>query len=275
MYYTRKRHGRHPVSRISGGGYRLVHPDGSTTDYRNARRLLMAIHGGRDPRMSFDRYFRVGKHAVCRRTRPVLRLGVLTRRSRMLGIDLARHSDDVRRLFGKACGRAVKANGYEFEDVLQDVYKGILVRNRGAGAFNPRRSSLGSYVVMVSHCMFSNYHRREQRRSGRERAGIPAFRDGSWVEVDASEAAVCVESSEQGRAELAECITDLADYIVEQPRSYRQDASLYQDAAIARTVLPLVSQGKRRGEIAAELALPQSAVSNALAYLRSTARTWV
>lgn len=80
-----------------------------------------------------------------------------------LGIDLARRGVEVRRLLHAGFGLRMARAGYDPEDVLQEVYRGILVRNRGKCPFDVRRSSFGHYVHMVIECVLSNYHRRESR----------------------------------------------------------------------------------------------------------------
>lgn len=85
-----------------------------------------------------------------------------------VGIDLDRRGVEVRRLLYAGFGVRMARAGYDPEDVLQEVYRGILVRNRGRCPFDARKSSFGHYVHMVIECILSNYHRRESRRRGSE-----------------------------------------------------------------------------------------------------------
>ena len=85
-----------------------------------------------------------------------------------LGIDLDRRGVEVRRLLYAGFGMRMARAGYDPEDVLQEVYRGILVRNRGRCPFDARKSSFGHYVHMVIECILSNYHRRESRRRASE-----------------------------------------------------------------------------------------------------------
>ena len=82
---------------------------------------------------------------------------------KVLGIDLDRRGVEVRRLLHAGFGLRMARGGYDPEDVLQEVYRGILVRNRGKCPFDPAKSSFGHYVHMVIECVLSNYHRRESR----------------------------------------------------------------------------------------------------------------
>lgn len=206
--------------------------------------------------------------------RPYLNLEALyrqvERRRRPRGIDLADRGEDVLLLLQSHLGPTLYRLGYDFHDVLQEVYKGILARNQGTSAFDPRRASFSTYVVMVCRSVFLNYHKREQKRRKRERVGAWTIQDGQWVSGDVGEQAVD-EWSEEG---AGECLEDLADYITERADAWRQNATLYQDARLAREALPLVYEGKRRGEIAEELGVSMPAVGRALSYLRQVAADW-
>ena len=300
--YTRQEHGHLPVE-VLERGYRLALADGSHREYPNARRLLLDLHGGRDAGLSFDRYFRCGRHnpqcghphlnlgglrlqaercrvPLCKphmtslgASTGMLGLGTPTEKLE-LGVDLARRGDEVAKLLYASCGQIIRGYGYEFQEVLQEVYAGLLVRNRGAGAWNPAKSSFGYYVTLVCRCVFSNYHKREQRRRGRERCGSWSYRDGSWSQVDVGETASADRLESQCSA-VAECMEDLSEYIADRFDAYKQDATLYQDAELAQQVLPLIYAGKRRAEIAIDLGVSPPAVGRALSYLRKVAHSWV
>jgi len=90
------------------------------------------------------------------------------------GIDLAVRGVEVRRLLYAGFGFRLARAGYDPEEVLQEVYRGILVRNRGKCPFDVRKSSFGHYVHMVIECILSNYHRKESRRRESE---------GSWEDL--------------------------------------------------------------------------------------------
>lgn len=84
----------------------------------------------------------------------------------------------------KGFGSKIRASGYSFEDVLQEVYKGLLVRNRGKCPFDPAKSSFGHYVWMVAECVIRNHHRYAQRVSV-ESAGLRGV-DGELEDVGES-----------------------------------------------------------------------------------------
>lgn len=86
-----------------------------------------------------------------------------------LGIDLAARGDEVRKLFyaGGFTGTLAR-EGIDPEEFLQEVYRGLLARNRGACPWDHRKSSFGHYVHIVIRCVLSNYLRRERLRDSRE-----------------------------------------------------------------------------------------------------------
>ena len=85
-----------------------------------------------------------------------------------LGIDVGDKSDDIRRLFFKKYAKVAVSLGEDPEDVLQEVYKGLLLRNRGKCPFDPRKAAFSTYVMMVCHCVTSNYFKKSSDTSKRK-----------------------------------------------------------------------------------------------------------
>ena len=85
-----------------------------------------------------------------------------------LGIDLEKRGLEVRKLFYAAFARGLAKDGYDPEEALQEVYRGILTRNKGTCPFNVVKSSFGHYVHIVSRCILANYIRKEKRRTMHE-----------------------------------------------------------------------------------------------------------
>jgi len=77
-----------------------------------------------------------------------------------LGIDVTEKYYDIRRLFYKRYAKQVVAFGEDPEDVLQEVYRGILIRNKGACPYDPRKSAFSTYVMLVCHCIVSNHFKK-------------------------------------------------------------------------------------------------------------------
>ena len=50
------------------------------------------------------------------------------------------------------------------DDVLQEVYKGILIRNKGKCPFDEKKSAFSTYVVMVSRCVTINYINKAKKK---------------------------------------------------------------------------------------------------------------
>lgn len=85
-----------------------------------------------------------------------------------LGIDLAVRGIEVRKLFYAAFARGLARDGYDPEDALQEVYRGLLARNNGTCPFDARKSSFGHYVHIVTKCVLANWIRKERRRGSFE-----------------------------------------------------------------------------------------------------------
>lgn len=94
------------------------------------------------------------------------------------GIDLSKRGDEVRKLFYAAFARGLVKDGFDPEDALQEVYKGLLARNRGKCPFDAKKSSFGHYVHIVTRCVLANYVRKEKKRATHEVAGERVSNDG-------------------------------------------------------------------------------------------------
>jgi DNA-directed RNA polymerase specialized sigma24 family protein len=70
---------------------------------------------------------------------------------------------DVKRLFLAGYGKLLHMKGLDVEDVLQEVYMGLLIRNSGDGAWDPAKSSFGHYVHMVCGSVVLNYVSKQKR----------------------------------------------------------------------------------------------------------------
>lgn len=84
------------------------------------------------------------------------------KKKEILGIDLNIYGEDVKRLFYSQFGTKITKLGFDPEDVLQEVYRGILIRNQGS-PFNPAKAKFSTYVVMVCRCVVSNYITKHQK----------------------------------------------------------------------------------------------------------------
>jgi DNA-directed RNA polymerase specialized sigma24 family protein len=261
LLYTKPQHGSLPVRVLRRGSqrtFKVTHPGGRVVEYPNTRQLLIALYG-HDTRQTFDRYFRRGRYA------PQVDPGLpLLRLFGAVGVNLKARGEEVAKLFYRACGASLLAYGYDPQEVLQEVYKGILARNKGACPWDPQQSSFGTYVTMVAQCVFRNYHKREQRRRRREQVGTPGYQGGERVYTDAA-----LTAHVDHQASLGLKVQDLLSYLRQ-----RHDWH-YAEAKLAREILPLVVQGKKRGEIAAEIGTSGPLVGRALTHLRRATQEWL
>ena len=91
---------------------------------------------------------------------------------KILGIDVAKHKNDIKNLFYKRQGQKLMKAGVNAEEVLQEVYKGLLIRNRGSCPFDPEKSAMSTYIVMVVDCITMNYMNKFNRISDRFVTGV-------------------------------------------------------------------------------------------------------
>ena len=89
-----------------------------------------------------------------------------------LGIDVEKHKDDIKNLFYKRQGQKLMKKGVNTEEVLQEVYKGLLIRNRGSCPFDSEKSAMSTYIVMVVDCITMNYMNKFNRTSDRFVTGV-------------------------------------------------------------------------------------------------------
>lgn len=285
--------------------------------YTSKRQLLIALTGT-DRHWTFERYFRIGRHAPPSSewaepsfdilsewgapTSPTLSERQVTpkkggTRSKVTvapesldvvgsalvavseaegseperGIDLVNRADEVAKLLFAGFGQWIFSSGYDPDDVLQEVYKGLLARNRGVCPWDESKSSFGHYVHMVCRGVLSNYHRKVRRRRDNESPGVMGYgSDGTWAPHDVGEsqtleAAPSVEHEESGMREAQEALTVWLE---------QSDKAHTQDGKMAMTVLPMVAEGMTRAEIADVLGVSRASVSRGLTYLREQTKLW-
>ncbi len=187
-----------------------------------------------------------------------------------VGIDLVNRSHEVRKLLFAGFGRRIFSAGYDAEDVLQEVFKGLLARNKGKCPWDPGKSSFGHYVYMVCGCVLSNYHRKMKRRRQFEQSGLMSYVDGQREYRDAASNVTrpARESAEQAASLFGEAADDLVDYMLSHPRGSSTDACLAID------VLPYVVGAMPRVKIAEALQVSMAAISRAVSFLRRSAVAW-
>ena len=221
-------------------------------------RQMFLAHTNKEPTMSWRRYFKLEslKGLKQKKGPKVTVLDLLSPDSDTCGIDLSEKHKDIARILYAKFWRHIQALRLDPEDVLQEVYRGILVRNDGTCPWDASKGSFGSYVFMVCHCVLSNLSDRQKRKYGKEYVGIPEN-----LEIKLSDDANPVQ-------EEAEAIASLQYWIKIHGRGNRDDLKL------ASEIAPLVYQGYRRSEIAEKIGRSKAQVSRALSHIREHGRAW-
>ena len=302
-FYSRYEHGSRPIWITESGGTKIykVGFDDRVAEFTSTRQLLMALDPrGKDNHLTFDRYFRTGRFDKEQKSEPKNLLDLLAptpnpiilptdltiaqkvtprkkkaaRKSDIvvagsdLGIDLAKRGHEVAKLMYAGFARRILRAGYDPEDVLQEVYRGILARNNGICPFDVKKSSFGHYVHMVINCVLSNFHRKEQRRMEREQVGMMSYSDDGWRNVDVAEANIAEESGSFVQEELE------VSYVQDELLSFLQGEKPTREHELATQILPLMRLGHSRKEIAAEIGVSRSTVSKVLAFIKRGASDW-
>jgi len=304
-YYARWEHGNHKVIKQTGS-YQVHWPKemGGVVSYPSARQTILALvngspvvaKGAKDPHMTFDRYFKVGRHASRRNRRSNaqdalrmfsadisivqstvsdiavgkhLSVAVNVVLPKPPGIDLAARGHEVRKLFYAGFGRKVLAMGYDPEEVLQEVYKGILVRNEGKCPFDPEKSSFGHYVHMVCAGRVANYHRKHSRRKRYEVFGVTSIGEPGTV-IDVAEADLAsVEADQLDRVAMDAATEDLTDFI-----HRRAVENAHADPNFVVYCAQALLNGDRRGEIAEETGKTTGQIGRVLRLVRNLTLEW-
>lgn len=256
--------------------------------YTSARSLLQNLTGHPKARnWSFDRYFRLGRFArpgggevaqslltISPPGGQTVSEGITVATPRRLGIDLDNRAHEVQKLLFAGFGSKIFAAGYDPDDVLQEVYKGILARNRGKCPWDERKSSFGHYVHMVCGCILANYHRRENRRRSVEQVGLPARRTLDYGErfKNADRISEVAEDHALFHTEGR----DIPRHVVQDlERHLRSVPGRGPDKRLAVRLIPMVRAGATRAEMSETMGVSKAHVGRAVAFLKTEARNWV
>jgi DNA-directed RNA polymerase specialized sigma24 family protein len=285
--FTRIEHGSLPVTR-EGKRWHLHMPDGTVQEYATARALLSYLTGHPQGRhWSIARYFgltrksSLGEGDILEQfevewaqppqsplTFDIRKSGFHRNLKRRVGIDLKRRSQEVRKLLFAGFGNRILSSGYDPEDVLQEVYRGILARNQGTCPWDPKKSSFGHYVHLVCSCIVSNYHRKMKRVRSMEQTGILSYgEDGGREMSDVSTAShlPAKESRESSQQKMGEVVEDLSSYLS------RKDSA---ESRLARRILPYLAEGYSRSDLCDKLGVSLTAVNRAVSHLRQETKKW-
>lgn len=293
VLYSRYQDGARPV-RVLERGFEVFDSEGKTKQFTTAQGLLAELTGHPKGRhWTLERYFRTKSRAThggiddlfgVSKPKPVLKAlapslitlgsditpvvpGVVVKGA--VGIDLDRRGHEVRKLFYKVYGAEVRAKGYDPEDVLQEVYRGLLARNRGTCPWTPSKGSFGHYVCMVAKCIILNYGRKQRRIRSMEQIGITGFDDGSIRLMDVAESphVEARGSYDQEACEVSEAQDDLIHFII-------TNNPVTDLTRLAVDIIPDVAAGWTRKLIAAKHDCSMPALSRAISLLRKSSRQW-
>lgn len=260
-YFSRGRYGNRDVA---GPGITLVGPI-------DVKRQLEAIIVGPTPPSALRQ--RIGSFKGGLKT-PKERNDPITVLVRKRGIDLQARGHEVAKLLYAGFSAWVYSAGYDFDDVLQEVYRKILVANHGKSPWNPVKSSFGHYVHLICYSALSNFHRKQVRVRSKEQIGVLGVgTDGTWQSVD-------VRTNDRGgphsfglwaasttRPDI-DPVKDLQTYIAKGPHAK------HPEAALAVKIVPYVQSGYTLKAIAALLEVDRTSVSRAMKLLRLCAARW-
>jgi len=294
--FARSEDGAFPVM-VMGGQFIVERPEGQRVFGSRRAALKEITRTKDAKNWTWDRYFRQGKYRtemgkivastrvtlfdlfgmaeevskittasgdvqVARTGRPMGGRGNLTsnRPSQMaegLGVDLVKRGHEVRKLLFAGFGGKIRSAGYDPDEVLQEVYKGILVRNAGECPYDPKKASWGHYIHLICGCVMSNYHRKMQR----QRKVEPLADEGDELVLDHASGGVSVGPDELEASDFGTTL--------------QRDAPWGSEETLESKVYPLLRAGYGRTEIAEQLGLPKAAVTKILSSIREQAREWI
>lgn len=270
-YFLRYEHGSHRVlvNNISDYGSGRVrrditveYPTGSL-QYRSFKGMLREVVGKATSGLTFDRYFRTDDEVGD----PIFAdWGDLLVDDRVeeepVGIDLSSKHRDIKRLMYSGYGKVIHYNGYDPDDVLQEIYRGILARNNGKCPFDESKSSFGHYVHMVIGCILSNYHRKRNKWKENECKAKGYDEDGNYGEIDCGQLAMV----EEGYCEDVSYDRAKEELLIHCTSRVKKDMVCY-----LRPVLELLSLGHTQTHIGKQLNLSRAIVNKIVKKLRESA----
>ncbi len=282
VVFTRWEHGGDPV-------VVTTHKDGSRTflydgeEYSSARSLLKKVTG-RHFHHTFDQYFETS--ILPERLQPPRTILDLfgkeeeTEKStedelitklvdsfyefkeapgpgKGLGVDLSTRGHEVRKLLFKTCYPYMKQGRYDPDDVLQEIYKGLLTRNKGKCPWDADKSTFGYYVTMVCRGVLFNYHAKAKKRK--------AERDALEISEEVVQIPAPTTVSDAGSDAMAQ--ENLRRWLI------RRNGGT-PEGNLAPRILPLMLAGYNYKEIGSRLGVSPSMVSKSVAHIRECSREW-
>lgn len=271
-YFLRYEHGSHRVLVNTVGDYgsgrvrreiTVQYPSGERS-FKSFREMLKGVVGKATSGVTFDRYFRTERvrdtfvewGEILVDNKPPISP------KENVGIDLSAKHKDIERLMYSGYGKVIHYNGYDPEDVLQEIYRGILARNNGKCPFDESKSSFGHYVHMVIGCILNNYHRKRNKWKENECRAKGYDSDGNFTEQDGSEIAMVEDSY---------CDDVSYDRAKKELVLVAEDSVSGDMVSYVRPILELLSLGHTQTYIGEHLGLSRAKVNKVVKILRECA----
>ena len=198
-------------------------------------------------------------------------LTVLEDTSPELGIDLVGRSHEIAKLLFAGFGSWIYNCHYEPQDVLQDVYRGLLARNIGRCPWDERKASFGHYVHRVCFCVLSNYHRKLSRRGQFEQIGVRSYGpDDTYGNRDVGEArhVPAPPTSIQEHVGIMEAQQSLQHYV------RKSRVGPYRARCLSVRLVPLIYDGYTRTEMVRKTRTTRTRVNEAITLLQKLSVSW-
>ncbi len=270
--YLRYEHGSYPVHVINSPylkgnrtkrKLKVSYPTGDV-QYDSFRSLLIGISGKPTNGLTFDRYFRISKSQPDYIIPDWGDLLIDNKPKYPKGINLKTRHKEVEKLMYAGFGKIIYHNGYDPEDVLQEVYRGILARNKGKCPWDKNKSTFGHYVHMVIGCILKNYHRKRNKWNKNEQYGVRDYSEDGRGEIDVAcsnysriEFDDCQEAFDRTKEELKE---DILHKLKEQGE---------KDLEYIKDIIEYLALGHTQLHISQELNISRSRVSKLIKKIRS------
>lgn len=81
------------------------------------------------------------------------------------GIDLEKHLRDVQRLTARQSWGICRAQGWDVDELIQDVLLALEIRNQGTCPWDPEKGAMSTYIVRCVKQVISRKLEKEQRRT--------------------------------------------------------------------------------------------------------------
>lgn len=268
-YYTRWEHGQYPVTVLKnekGDTKYHLNSDHSEVTFSRVSDLLTYVMGRDYKNVSFDKYFRIGSYSV---EDSFSMDDFVIHPPKILGIDLNKRGHEVKKILMAKFNGWMSKEGYDPEDILQEVYAGIIRRNQGKCPYDSDKSSFGKYVFMVCHCVLANYHRKQKKRTDHEVLGMytPSDSEGKDHTVDVSSS----NSNQMSVEGMGDSDKMARQRFYSYIKKHSDNKRLLENSI---KVIPYVLDGYLKSEISKLMGWSPTKTGKVIDHVRAQARAW-